>query len=243
MPSVSRTFPNSPLQLFTENISSFGHDKVICYQHCSRDLACGHYCSEACRAPCKCPCDNRKSKDPLLNPIRLSPSQRQTNAHVPPSHGDTRGRTDIRRSSPPKQQQHLSLNKHPSLSLSPPKRPSCQHHPQDLIATTPLAQGFRDFAAGGHRLADAAAVATANDLAAKEHLRRLDEENAAMLFGGGGGGDETAALASRTNELTLTGTRQARDGGVRNTYRGFFSATTQQQEQEGKKFVEKSLLD
>lgn len=73
-----------------------------------------------------------------------------------------------------------------------------------------------------------------------------------MLFGGGGGGDagdETAALASRTNELTLTGTRQARDGGVRNTYSGFFSATTQQQQQqqegerEGKKFVEKSLLD
>ncbi|KAL9011706.1 MAG: hypothetical protein Q9173_003471 [Seirophora scorigena] len=221
----------------------FAHDKIICYQHCSRDLACGHYCSEACRAPCNCPCDKRKSKHPLSNPIRLSPPQRQTTAHVSPSHGDTRGRTNIRRSSPPKQQ-HLSLSKHPSLSLSPPKRPSSQHHPQNLIATTPLAQGFRDFAAGGHRLADAAAVANANDLAAKEHLRRLDEENAAMLFGGGDDGDETAALASRTNDLTLTGTRQARDGGVRNTYRGFFSGTTQQEgEREGGKFVEKSLLD
>ncbi|KAI4288743.1 MAG: hypothetical protein L6R35_001997 [Caloplaca aegaea] len=106
----------------------------------------------------------------------------------------------------------------------------------DLIATTPLAQGYRDFAAGGH-----------NDLAAQERLRRLDEENAAMLFGEGEGevegDDDTAAavLASRTNELTLTGTRQARDGGVRNTYRGFFSVTPGQ---DGKgKGLEKSLLD
>lgn len=68
-----------------------------------------------------------------------------------------------------------------------------------------------------------------------------------MLFGEGEGevegDDDTAAavLASRTNELTLTGTRQARDGGVRNTYRGFFSVTPGQ---DGKgKGLEKSLLD
>ncbi|KAL9022269.1 MAG: hypothetical protein Q9185_000511 [Variospora sp. 1 TL-2023] len=234
--------------LCNESLLCFAHDKVICYQHCSRELPCTHYCSEACHAPCKCPCDNRKSKHPLPNSTHLSP-QRQPTAHAPPPREDTtRGRTtDIRRSSPPKQQQQQQQQhrqrQQPS-SNSPPKRlsSSSQPHPQELIATTPLAQGYRDFAA-------------ANDVAAQERLRRLDEENAAMLFGEGEGevegDDDTAAavLASRTNELTLTGTRQARDGGVRNTYRGFFSVTPGQEgkeerKKEGKgKGLQKSLLD
>lgn len=109
-------------------------------------------------------------------------------------------------------------------------------HPQDLIDLSPEAQGYRDFAAGGHKEADAAALAMANEAAAKERLRQLDEENAALLFGGP---LESSALLNATNELTLTSTKQGKDGVVRNTYEGFFKAP----EIKTSKLAEPSLLD
>lgn len=102
---------------------------------------------------------------------------------------------------------------------------------------TPEAQAFRDFAAGGHVQADAAAIATANDLAAKERLRQLDEENAAMLFGDP---FQDTALANKTNELKLTGTRETKDGVVRNKYEGFYSMPAVA---EKSRLQEPSLLD
>ncbi|KAL8945072.1 MAG: hypothetical protein Q9216_000056 [Gyalolechia sp. 2 TL-2023] len=101
---------------------------------------------------------------------------------------------------------------------SPTKHPTAS--PTGVVNTSPTAQRFRDFAAGGYLQADAAAI----EAAAKERLRRLDEENAALLFGDGHPSVVVdTALTSRTNELRLTGTRQAEDGTVRNTYEGFFT--------------------
>lgn len=165
-------------------------------------------CGHYCSEQCHAPCKcpcDRKGKQPIRNPRS----------------GDPRGRAHTR-GSPPK-----------NASTSPIKHPA--QHPQDLVDLTPQAQAFRDFATGGHIQADAAAIALANEAAAKERLRQLDEENTTMLFG------ESAdtALVSKTNELTLTGTKQGRDGVIRNTYEGFYNVP----EVEVSKLREPSLLD
>ncbi|KAL8763723.1 MAG: hypothetical protein Q9184_000515 [Pyrenodesmia sp. 2 TL-2023] len=127
----------------------------------------------------------------------------------------------------------------PTITLTPIRRSSASpsKHPQDLVDMTPEAQAFRDFAAGGHVQADAAVIATANDLAAKERLRQLDEENAAMLFGDP---FQDPALADKTNKLKLTGTRETKDGVVRNKYEGFYSMPAVA---EKSRLQEPSLLD
>ncbi|KAL8813625.1 MAG: hypothetical protein Q9200_000107 [Gallowayella weberi] len=82
-------------------------------------------------------------------------------------------------------------------------------------------QPFRDFAAGGYVEADAAAVMATADIAAKERLRQLDEENEAALFGD----LIDTSLTPRTNELKLTATRQTKDGTRRNIYEGLYSSS------------------
>ncbi|KAL8665126.1 MAG: hypothetical protein Q9202_002526 [Teloschistes flavicans] len=99
-----------------------------------------------------------------------------------------------------------------SHSRSPAK------HSQLLIDLAPEGRAFRDFAAGGHIQADAAAMAAAKEAAAKEQLRQLDEENAAALFGEA----VDITLTARTNGLVLTGSRQMKDGTTRNTYQGTY---------------------
>ncbi|KAL8901018.1 MAG: hypothetical protein Q9207_005411 [Kuettlingeria erythrocarpa] len=154
--------------------------------------------------------------------------------------GHTSGRGDSRgRARSPTKTPRGSPTKTNTVTLSPIRRSSASpsKHPQDLVDMTPEAQAFRDFAAGGHVQADAAAIATANELAAKERLRQLDEENAAMLFGDP---FQDTALADKTNKLKLTGSRETKDGAVRNKYEGFYSMPTVA---EKSKLQEPSLLD
>ena len=107
---------------------------------------------------------------------------------------------------------------------------------------TPEAQPFRDFADGGHLAADAAAASRAADAAAKERHSRLDAENHTALFGNSSGIDDLidTSLIPRTNELKLAGTRQARDGTIRNTYEGSYSSLVPTQTRTTQKF---SLID
>ncbi|KAL8843320.1 MAG: hypothetical protein Q9170_000178 [Blastenia crenularia] len=181
----------------------FAHDKVICYKPCIRKLECGHKCSELCHLNCKCPCDRTgRSRAILQKTIDFTPARF-------PSHENTsrvRGRS---RGSPIKVQAHSPVKR----TTTSPTKP----HPQDLIDMTPEAQPYRDFAAGGYAQADA----TMNEKLAKERLRQLDEENLALLFSD----PAETTLTPKTNELKLTGTKQAADGTVRNIYSGFFSAS------------------
>ncbi|KAL9596270.1 MAG: hypothetical protein Q9219_005900 [cf. Caloplaca sp. 3 TL-2023] len=208
----------------------FLHDKVICYQPCIRKLECGHSCSEACNVDCKCPC-NRSGQLTIRAPVDLPPLPVPTHENISPVRGRSRTRygspTKKPRGSPTKTPTHSPIKRTTTNALA-------MAHPQELIDMTPAVQGFRDFAAGGYLQADAAA----NEAAAKERLRRLDEENAALLFG-----DPVvdAVLAPRTNELKLTGTKQGMDGRVRNVYEGFFAPP--KDVWAGSKMQEPSLLD
>ncbi|KAL8785977.1 MAG: hypothetical protein Q9213_003053 [Squamulea squamosa] len=140
-----------------------------------------------------------------------------------------------RRSSPSKTPQG-SPTKAPLQSPSKEPYRFLGPHSQALMELTPEAQPFRDFAAGGHVAADAAAAINAADVAAKERLRQLDEDNETALFGD----LIDTSLVSRTNELTLTATRHTRDGTTRNIYEGLYSSLATAQT--GKK-QEFSLLD
>ncbi|KAI4170520.1 MAG: hypothetical protein LQ343_004897 [Gyalolechia ehrenbergii] len=178
----------------------FPHDKVICHKPCIRELECGHACTEICHVDCKCPCDRRGRNQSIRPPVKFKPPHHPANVNTSPMHSQSRTRdtpAKTPRGSPTK-----------TLTISP----------ISLVDTSPAAQGFRDFAAGGYIQADEAAI----EAAAKERLRRLDEENEALLFGDDHP-DVDTVLTSRTNELKLTGTRQATDGTVRNTYEGFLT--------------------
>lgn len=189
----------------------FSHDKILCQKPCIRRLRCGHACTEICHVDCKCPCI-RDGKNLSIHPtVNFKPPHRPSTGNPSPVHSQPRT-------------QGLS-NKTPRTSptktpvVSPVSRLSQSPTRFDLIDTSsPTAQGFRDFAAGGYIQADAAAV----EAAANERRRQLDEEQEALLFGTGEPVVDTA-LASKTNELRLTSSRQAVDGTVRNTYEGFFT--------------------
>ncbi|KAL8738285.1 MAG: hypothetical protein Q9181_000920 [Wetmoreana brouardii] len=109
-------------------------------------------------------------------------------------------------------------------------------HPQVIIQSTPGAQAFRDFAAGGHTKADAASIAAAKEVAAKELLRQLDEENEVALFGD----LADTFLSASTNELKLTATRQTTDGTVRKTFEGVYRSPDRGS---NSRMQEPSLLD
>ncbi|KAL8853494.1 MAG: hypothetical protein Q9221_001653 [Calogaya cf. arnoldii] len=111
-------------------------------------------------------------------------------------------------------------------------------HSEALMELTPEAQAFRDFADGGYVAADAAAATSAAEIAAKERMQMLDADNHNALFGPGDLID--TSLASRTNELKLTSTRQARDGTTRNVYEGSYSSLAAAQTNQKQ---EPSLLD
>ncbi|KAL8694696.1 MAG: hypothetical protein Q9218_000707 [Villophora microphyllina] len=187
----------------------FLHDKVLCYKRCSRILACGHQCKDVCHAPCSCKCG--------VEPVKKAPSPAPIFSYENSFQGATRGRSHARSS--PSKTPRGSPTKRPLQPSIKPQSRSPTKHPQVLVDLTPEAQAFREFAAGGHVQADAAAIAAANEAAAKEQLRRLDEENAAALFGD----PVDTSLAARTNKLKLTATRQTTDGTTRNTYEGIYN--------------------
>ncbi|KAL9037151.1 MAG: hypothetical protein Q9180_003883 [Flavoplaca navasiana] len=216
----------------------FSHTDVLCNEPCSRKLLCSHICEELCYAPCKCACERNGS----------SPSRLQT-ASMPlpafPSNNDayrSKNRSGPHDRISPTKAVHDSSSKRSSQSPIKEDYRFLRAHSPALMELTPEAQPFRDFADGGHVAADAAAASRAADAAAKERHSRLDAENHTALFGNSSGIDDLidTSLTPRTNELKLAGTRQARDGTIRNTYEGSYSSPVATQTCKTQEF---SLID
>ncbi|KAL8696250.1 MAG: hypothetical protein Q9201_007753 [Fulgogasparrea decipioides] len=200
-------------KIMADSPDQFNDNAGGCDKDCREELPCGHYRKA------------RASFEPLDIPLPPAPLRSPGNIPRGGTQGRARGRSSPNktpRGSPikglPGKPPRGSPTKAPLQSPSTPRPHTPSQHPQVIVQSTPGAQAFRDFAAGGHTKADAASIAAAKEAAAKELLRQLDEENEAALFGD----PADTFLSASTNELKLTVTRQTTDGTVRKIFEGVY---------------------